>query len=55
MRAWAADEPFAFNGRYNQLRYVNCWPKPIQQPHPPIFIPGGGSIETYDFCIDNDL
>ncbi len=54
MRAWAADEPFAFNGRYTKLRYVNCWPKPIQKPHPPIFIPGGGSIETWDFCIDHD-
>ena len=52
-KAWAADEPFAFNGRYTKLRYVNCWPKPIQKPHPPIFIPGGGSVETYDFCIDN--
>ena len=52
-KAWAADEPFAFNGRYTKLRYVNCWPKPIQKPEPPIFIPGGGSVETYDFCIDN--
>jgi alkanesulfonate monooxygenase SsuD/methylene tetrahydromethanopterin reductase-like flavin-dependent oxidoreductase (luciferase family) len=54
MRAWAEDEPFAFNGRYNKLRYVNCWPKPVQQPHPPIHIPGGGSVETYDFCLDHD-
>ena len=54
MRAWAEDEPFAFDGKYNQLRYVNCWPKPIQQPHPPIYIPGGGSIETWDFCLDHD-
>jgi alkanesulfonate monooxygenase SsuD/methylene tetrahydromethanopterin reductase-like flavin-dependent oxidoreductase (luciferase family) len=54
MRAWASDEPFAFDGKYTQLRYVNCWPKPIQQPHPPIYIPGGGSIETWDFCIDHD-
>ncbi|MEC9344952.1 MAG: LLM class flavin-dependent oxidoreductase [Pseudomonadota bacterium] len=53
-QAWAADEPFAFNGRYTKLRYVNCWPKPVQKPHPPIFIPGGGSVETYDFCLDND-
>ncbi len=37
-----------------KLRYVNCWPKPIQKPHPPIYIPGGGSIETWDFCLDND-
>jgi alkanesulfonate monooxygenase SsuD/methylene tetrahydromethanopterin reductase-like flavin-dependent oxidoreductase (luciferase family) len=53
-RAWAADEPFAFDGKYNQLRWVNCWPKPIQKPHPPIYIPGGGSVETFDFCLDND-
>jgi alkanesulfonate monooxygenase SsuD/methylene tetrahydromethanopterin reductase-like flavin-dependent oxidoreductase (luciferase family) len=53
MRAWREDEPFAFNGRYTKLRYVNCWPKPIQKPRPPVFIPGGGSIETWDFCIDN--
>ncbi|MDB9845212.1 LLM class flavin-dependent oxidoreductase [Acidimicrobiales bacterium] len=54
MRAWAEDEPFAFDGKYNQLRYVNCWPKPIQKPHPPIYIPGGGSIETWDFCLEHD-
>jgi len=54
MRAWTEDEPFAFDGKYNQLRYVNCWPKPIQQPHPPVYIPGGGSIETWDFCLDHD-
>ncbi len=53
MRAWAEEEPFAFNGEYTKLRYVNCWPKPIQK-NPPIFIPGGGSLETYDFCLDND-
>ncbi len=33
---------------------MNCWPKPIQKPHPPIYIPGGGSIETFDFCLDYD-
>src|SRR5205807_1488609 len=27
---------------------------PIQKPHPPIYIPGGGSIETWDFCLDYD-
>jgi len=53
MRAWREQEPFAFNGRYTKLRYANCWPKPVQSP-PPIFIPGGGSLETYDFCLDFD-
>ncbi len=54
IKAWTTPEPFAFDGKYNQLRYVNCWPRPIQHPHPPIYIPGGGSIETWDFCLDND-
>jgi alkanesulfonate monooxygenase SsuD/methylene tetrahydromethanopterin reductase-like flavin-dependent oxidoreductase (luciferase family) len=54
LRAWTEDEIFAFDGKYNQLRYVNLWPKPIQKPHPPIYIPGGGSIETWDFCVDYD-
>jgi alkanesulfonate monooxygenase SsuD/methylene tetrahydromethanopterin reductase-like flavin-dependent oxidoreductase (luciferase family) len=53
MQAWREQEPFAFNGRYTKLRYANCWPKPIQSP-PPVFIPGGGSLETYDFCLDYD-
>ncbi len=50
MKAWQATEPFAFNGRFNQLRYVNPVPRPWQQPHPPVWIPGGGSVETWDFC-----
>src|SRR3984893_12897418 len=54
MKAWSTPEPFAFDGKYNQLRWVNCWPRPIQKPHPPIYIPGGGSVETWDFCLDHD-
>jgi alkanesulfonate monooxygenase SsuD/methylene tetrahydromethanopterin reductase-like flavin-dependent oxidoreductase (luciferase family) len=45
---------FSFNGKYTQLRYVNLWPRPVQQPHPPIWIPGGGSVETWDFVADHD-
>jgi alkanesulfonate monooxygenase SsuD/methylene tetrahydromethanopterin reductase-like flavin-dependent oxidoreductase (luciferase family) len=53
MKAWAAREPFTFNGKYTQLRYVNTWPRPIQQPHPPVWIPGGGSVETWEWCVRN--
>lgn len=53
-RAWKADAPFAFNGKYTQLRYVNPWPRPIQEPHPPVWIPGTGSVETWSWCVDND-
>ena len=54
-RAWTEKETFAFSGRFNQQRYVNIWPRPIQNdPHPPIWIPGGGSIETWRWCAEMD-
>jgi alkanesulfonate monooxygenase SsuD/methylene tetrahydromethanopterin reductase-like flavin-dependent oxidoreductase (luciferase family) len=55
LRAWEAEEPFAFNGRFTQLRYVNVWPRPIQRPRPPVWIPGGGSVETWRWCLDHDF
>jgi alkanesulfonate monooxygenase SsuD/methylene tetrahydromethanopterin reductase-like flavin-dependent oxidoreductase (luciferase family) len=55
MRAWREPEVFAFNGKYTQLRYVNVWPRPIQKPNPPVWVPGGASVETWDWCVENDF
>ena len=52
-RAWADPDVFPWNGKHYKLRYVNLWPRPIQTP-PPIWIPGGGSVETWDFCARNN-
>jgi alkanesulfonate monooxygenase SsuD/methylene tetrahydromethanopterin reductase-like flavin-dependent oxidoreductase (luciferase family) len=54
IKAWTEQDTFAFNGRFNQQRYVNVWPRPVQQPHPPIWIPGGGSVETWQWCAEMD-
>jgi alkanesulfonate monooxygenase SsuD/methylene tetrahydromethanopterin reductase-like flavin-dependent oxidoreductase (luciferase family) len=54
IKAWTDPATFAWNGRYQQLRYVNTWPKPVQKPHPPVWIPGGGSIETWRWCAEMD-
>ncbi len=54
LRAWTDADTFAFNGRFNQQRYVNIWPRPIQRPHPPIWVPGGGSVETWQWCAELD-
>jgi alkanesulfonate monooxygenase SsuD/methylene tetrahydromethanopterin reductase-like flavin-dependent oxidoreductase (luciferase family) len=35
-----------FDGRYYQLREARCEPKPVQQPHPPVVIGGGGEQLT---------
>jgi alkanesulfonate monooxygenase SsuD/methylene tetrahydromethanopterin reductase-like flavin-dependent oxidoreductase (luciferase family) len=50
VQAWTRPGPFEFHGKYYTLRYVNPWPRPLQQPHPPIWIPGAGSLETMEFC-----
>ncbi len=42
LKAWQAREIFSWNGRYFQLATVNLWPRPIQQPHPPVWVPGSG-------------
>jgi alkanesulfonate monooxygenase SsuD/methylene tetrahydromethanopterin reductase-like flavin-dependent oxidoreductase (luciferase family) len=55
LKAWGAKEPFSFNGEFTKLRYVNPWPRPIQD-RLPIWIPGSGSLETwelvnaFDYC-----
>jgi alkanesulfonate monooxygenase SsuD/methylene tetrahydromethanopterin reductase-like flavin-dependent oxidoreductase (luciferase family) len=54
LQAWTRPEVFAFNGRYTQLRYVNIWPRPLQVPHPPVWIPGGGSLETWEWTARRD-
>ena len=54
MKAWQEPKTFSFDGRFNQLRYVNVWPRPVQQPHPPVWIPGGGSVETWRWCAEQD-
>ena len=52
IKAWTTPEVFSYNGAFTQLRYVNLWPRPLQKPHPPIWIPGGGSVETWEWCAD---
>jgi alkanesulfonate monooxygenase SsuD/methylene tetrahydromethanopterin reductase-like flavin-dependent oxidoreductase (luciferase family) len=54
LRAWTSREIFAFNGKYTQLPMVNLWPRPVQQPHPPVWVPGTGSISTWDFAVQHD-
>ncbi|MGL4550837.1 MAG: LLM class flavin-dependent oxidoreductase [Gemmataceae bacterium] len=49
LAAWTRPGPFPWDGKHYFYRYVNPWPRPIQQPHPPVWIPGVGSPETIDF------
>ncbi|MHB8647734.1 MAG: TIGR03621 family F420-dependent LLM class oxidoreductase [Thermomicrobiales bacterium] len=37
-----SDGPFTFSGRHYTISELDGVPKPVQRPHPPIFIGGGG-------------
>ena len=49
VRAWTQPGPFEWHSKHYYFPYVNPWPRPLQQPHPPIWIPGAGSLETIEF------
>ena len=52
IKAWTSEEMFQWVSPNYEYRYVNLWPRPVQQPHPPVYIPGAGSTETMKFCAE---
>jgi alkanesulfonate monooxygenase SsuD/methylene tetrahydromethanopterin reductase-like flavin-dependent oxidoreductase (luciferase family) len=38
VRAWTEPQPFGWLGRYYEYRAISIWPRPVQTPHPPIFM-----------------
>jgi alkanesulfonate monooxygenase len=43
---WDAAGPFSFEGRHYALKDSPALPKPVQRPHPPIIVGGGGAKRT---------
>lgn len=50
IKAWTEPGPFRWAGKHYKHNYVNIWPRPLQRPHPPIWLPGTGSLETVDYA-----
>jgi alkanesulfonate monooxygenase SsuD/methylene tetrahydromethanopterin reductase-like flavin-dependent oxidoreductase (luciferase family) len=47
LKAWTTpDEPFSWEGDFFHYRMVSVWPRPYQQPHPPVWITGGGDLDN---------
>jgi alkanesulfonate monooxygenase SsuD/methylene tetrahydromethanopterin reductase-like flavin-dependent oxidoreductase (luciferase family) len=39
VKAWTNhDGPFSHEGRFFHYRQINIWPRPVQQPHPPVWV-----------------
>jgi alkanesulfonate monooxygenase SsuD/methylene tetrahydromethanopterin reductase-like flavin-dependent oxidoreductase (luciferase family) len=46
IKTWTEPGPFRWDGDHYQVRVVNPWALPLQQPHPRIIVPGVSSPET---------
>src|SRR5258708_7412961 len=53
-RAWS-EEIFSHEGRFWSYRDVAIWPRPVQQPRPPVWVPILGSKESIEFAGRHDL
>jgi alkanesulfonate monooxygenase SsuD/methylene tetrahydromethanopterin reductase-like flavin-dependent oxidoreductase (luciferase family) len=55
IKAWTEPGPFRWEGEHYNYRYVNPWARPYQDPHPPIFIPGGLSKATVKWAAEHNF
>jgi alkanesulfonate monooxygenase SsuD/methylene tetrahydromethanopterin reductase-like flavin-dependent oxidoreductase (luciferase family) len=53
-RAWT-EESFSFEGKFHSYKDVAIWPRPVQQPHPPVWLPVTGSRDSIDWAAANDI
>jgi alkanesulfonate monooxygenase SsuD/methylene tetrahydromethanopterin reductase-like flavin-dependent oxidoreductase (luciferase family) len=49
VKAWTEPQPFGWQGRFYEYRTISIWPRPVQQPHPPIYM-SGSSPESGEFA-----
>ncbi len=51
---WTEAQPFGWQGRYYEYRTICIWPRPVQKPHPPIYI-SAATPESGEFAAKNRL
>ena len=54
MKAWTS-ESFSHEGKFWNYKDVSIWPRPWQQPHPPVWVPFTGSKETIEWAGRHNL
>lgn len=52
--AWSQTTPFGWQGKYYEYRSICLWPRPVQQPHPPLYM-SGSSPESGSFAAQNHM
>jgi alkanesulfonate monooxygenase SsuD/methylene tetrahydromethanopterin reductase-like flavin-dependent oxidoreductase (luciferase family) len=53
-RAWT-EETLTFEGRFHSYDRVAIWPRPVQQPHPPVWVPITGSKDSIEWAAENGI
>jgi alkanesulfonate monooxygenase SsuD/methylene tetrahydromethanopterin reductase-like flavin-dependent oxidoreductase (luciferase family) len=53
-RAWT-EEVFSYQGRFWSYKDVAIWPRPVQQPHPPVWVPVTTSQETLEWAARENI
>ena len=53
MTAWT-ESVWSYEGKFFQLKDCAIWPRPLQQPHPPIWI-AARSAESIEWCVKRHL
>jgi len=54
IKAWT-EEVFSHEGKFWQFKDIAIWPRPYQQPHPPVWVPFTGSQETIEWAGKHNL
>jgi alkanesulfonate monooxygenase SsuD/methylene tetrahydromethanopterin reductase-like flavin-dependent oxidoreductase (luciferase family) len=54
IKAWT-EEIFSHEGRFWSFKDIAIWPRPYQQPHPPVWVPFTGSRETIEWAGRHNL
>lgn len=54
LKAWT-EEVFSYEGKYWSFKDISIWPRPFQQPHPPLWVPFSGSQETIEWAAKHNL
>ena len=54
LKAWT-QETFSHQGKFWSFKDIAIWPRPYQQPHPPVWVPFTGSKETIEWAGKHNL
>ena len=55
LKAWTSDESFTYDGEYVRIENpITVFPKPMQKPHPPLWI-SGTSVESMQLAAQHDM